>query len=74
MPTNPKHHREPWTPEDVAKLRELAEANMPTRLMGLKIGRTPGAVASEAHRQGISLEPHNVSPYGVGGKRRSPKK
>lgn len=53
-----------WSPSQVAQLRGLAAGNTPTRVIGLKLGRTPGAVASKASQQGISLKPSNQSPYG----------
>ena len=53
----------PWTPADVAKLEELAVQNTPTRVIGLKLGRTPGAVANKASEEDISLKPTNQSPY-----------
>jgi hypothetical protein len=59
-----KRGRVPWTDEEVRKLRELARGNTPTRIIGLKLGRTPGAVQSKASAAGISLKPANRSPYG----------
>jgi hypothetical protein len=53
----------PWTPTQVTQLRELARGNTPTRVIGLKLGRTPAAVTSKASQQGISLNPPNQSPY-----------
>lgn len=53
----------PWTPTEVKELRKLAKGNTPTRVAGLKLGRTPGAVQSKASEQGISLKPTNQSPY-----------
>jgi hypothetical protein len=47
----------------VSKLKELAQGNTPTRVIGLKLGRTPGAVSSKAAQEGISLKPTNQSPY-----------
>lgn len=52
-----------WTPGDVSKLRELARENTPTRVIGLKIGRTPEAVYKKASDEGIPLRPTNQSPY-----------
>lgn len=54
----------PWSPAQVTQLRGLAAGNTPTRVIGLKLGRTPGAVGSKASEQGISLKPTNQSPYG----------
>lgn len=52
-----------WTPVQKAALRKLARQNTPTRVMGFKLGRTPGAVQSQASKQGTSLKPVNQSPY-----------
>ncbi len=52
-----------WTPQDVAKLKGLAAQNTPTRVIGLKIGRTESAIYTQASAQGISLGPTNQSPY-----------
>lgn len=57
-----------WSGSDVAKLRQLARGNTPTRVIGLKLGRTAAAVYSKASERGISLEPHNRSPYGRRGR------
>jgi hypothetical protein len=53
----------PWTPVEVRQLKDLANANTPTRVIGLKLGRTPGAVSSKASEKSISLKPTNQSPY-----------
>jgi hypothetical protein len=53
-----------WTATDKANLRSLAKGNTPTRVIGLKLGRTRGAVQSQASKQGTSLKPTNQSPYG----------
>lgn len=55
----------PWTPDEVEELRRLAEGNTPTRVIGLKLGRTKTAVRSKASAEGISLKPTNQSPYGT---------
>lgn len=52
-----------WTPTDVSNLSKLADGNTPTRVIGLKLGRTPGAVSSKASEEGISLKPTNQRPY-----------
>ena len=62
---NPKykrHSREPWGRGDVQTLRQLARQNTPTRVIGLKLGRTETAVRGKAQREGISLKPINRSP------------
>jgi hypothetical protein len=52
-----------WTPTDVRQLRQLAHENTPTRVIGLKLGRTPEAVYTKASAEGVSLAPTNQSPY-----------
>ena len=51
-----------WTPQEVRQLRTLAKGNTPTRVIGLKLGRTPEAVYTKASEQKISLKPTNQSP------------
>ena len=52
-----------WTSSEVTQLRQLANNNTPTRVIGLKLGRTPAAVSSKASENNISLKPTNQSPY-----------
>ena len=54
----------PWTDEEVEQLRELAKGNTPTRVIGLKLGRSEDSIYSKASAEGISLGPPNQSPYG----------
>jgi hypothetical protein len=65
MATTPKNHGKAWGPADVQQLRQLAQANTPTRVIGLKTGRTPAAVQQKASDEGISLKPTNQRPYGT---------
>ena len=53
----------PWTPAEVSKLEKLASENTPTRVIGLKLGRTEASVYSKASSEGVSLKPTNQSPY-----------
>jgi hypothetical protein len=53
-----------WTPTGVRQIRQLAAQNTPTRVIGLKIGRTEAAVYTKASEAGISLKPTNQAPYG----------
>lgn len=64
MSKSTRNTGQPWTPTDKQQLRELARGNTPTRVIGLKLGRTPDAVQSQASRQGTSLKTPNQSPYG----------
>jgi len=52
-----------WTSADAAQLRGLARQNTPTRVIGLKLGRTEDAVRAKASDLGVSLKPTNQSPY-----------
>lgn len=61
-----KYHRnngKAWTGSDNSALRSLASGNTPTRVIGLKLGRTEGAVRTQASELGVSLKPTNQSPY-----------
>jgi hypothetical protein len=64
MAKKPANHGTPWTPPQVKQLRELAKDNTPTRVIALKLERTPDAVESKASDENISLKPSNQSPYG----------
>ena len=48
---------------EVARLRELARENTPTRVIGLKLGGPEGGIRGKASEKGISLKPNNQSPY-----------
>ena len=52
-----------WDNSDISLLRKLVKENTPTRVIGLKLGRTPEAIYAEASKLGISLKPVNQSPY-----------
>lgn len=52
-----------WTSGDERQLRQLARENTPTRVIGLKLGRTEDAVRSKASDLHVSLKPTNQSPY-----------
>lgn len=63
MAKKPSHHHQDWSRQDVSRMRQLVRENTPTRVMGLKLGRTEDAVRSKASDEGISLKPTNQSPY-----------
>ena len=52
-----------WTSKEIADLRSLANQNTPTRVIGLKLGRTETAIRTKAADKGISLKPVNQKPY-----------
>lgn len=63
MPKYTRNTGKPWKPSDISKLQDLASHNTPTRVIGLKLGRTEDAVRTQASKQDISLAPPNQSPY-----------
>ena len=65
MPKSTRNTGKSWSSADVAALAKLAKGNTPTRVIGLKLGRTPNAVYARASQEGISLAPTNQSPYGT---------
>jgi hypothetical protein len=65
MAKEPPKHGKDWTASDVKQLRQEVKHNTPTRVLGLHLGRTPGAVQNKANELGISLKPTNQSPYGT---------
>jgi hypothetical protein len=65
MAKKPENHGKAWSNQELKQLMQLAKENTPTRLIGLKIGRTADAVQAKASDEGISLKPTNQSPYGT---------
>jgi hypothetical protein len=63
MAKEPSRHYQSWTKAEIQQLDHLAGQNTPTRVIGLKLGRTPDAVRTRAAEEGISLKPTNQSPY-----------
>jgi hypothetical protein len=53
----------PITKTVIQEVKNLAKQNTPTRVIGLKIGRTENSVRSIASNNNISLKPTNQSPY-----------
>ena len=63
MPFYTRNSGSRWTPQDEKTLRDLVKQNTPTRVIGLKTGRTEGAIYSKASELGVSLKPTNQAPY-----------
>lgn len=63
MAKSPANHGKQWTPADVSQLKQLAKENTPTRVIGLKLGRSEDAVRAKAGEERVSLKPINQSPY-----------
>lgn len=63
MSKSTRNTGKPWSPADERQLGKLAAGNTPTRVIGLKLGRTEDAIRSKASERGVSLKPTNQSPY-----------
>lgn len=63
MPKSTRNAGKPWESTDEKVLRDLARGNTPTRVIGLKLGRTEDAVRAKASELDVSLKPTNQSPY-----------
>jgi hypothetical protein len=63
MAKSDRNAGKPWVAADEQTLRRLAKENTPTRVIGLKLGRTEDAVRAKASDIQISLKPTNQSPY-----------
>lgn len=63
MPKSTRNTGKDWSKTDVSQLQNLAKQNTPTRVIGLKLGRTENSVRSKASDESISLKPTNQSPY-----------
>lgn len=60
----PNNKGKQWTQPQETQLKVLSRQNTPTRVMGLKLGRTEAAVQQKASELGVSLKPVNQRPYG----------
>lgn len=65
----PTNSHKQWTSGQESQLRQLVGQNTPTRVIGLKMGRTPAAVQAKSSEIGLSLKPTNQSPYNRRAKR-----
>jgi hypothetical protein len=65
MPKSTRNTGKPWTSSDVKQLKTLAKGDTPTRVIGLKLGRTEAAVYGKASAEGLSLSPTNQRLYGT---------
>jgi hypothetical protein len=63
MAKTPPNQGKHWSNQDVRQLKTLVAQNTPTRVIGLKMGRSPESVYSKASSESISLKPTNQSPY-----------
>ena len=63
MAKNNRNSGKEWKPAEIKEIKSLAAKNTPTRVIGLKLGRTEDAVRNKASENKISLSPTNQSPY-----------
>ncbi len=63
MHKQPANHNKPWSKQEVRELEQLAKGNTPTRIIGLKMGRTEDSIRSKSNDRNISLKPTNQRPY-----------
>jgi hypothetical protein len=65
MSNSTRNSGKPWSPVETKALSELASKNTPTRVIGLKLGRSESAIYAKASEKNVSLKPTNQSPYGT---------
>lgn len=63
MAIKPANSGKTWGVQDNKYLKQLINENTPTRVMGIKLKRSPGSVQSHANHLGLSTKPTNQSPY-----------
>ena len=55
--TNPKKHKQQWTPEELRKMKQLAKSGTSTPEIARRLQRTVSAVRSKADEADVSLKP-----------------
>jgi hypothetical protein len=61
-PVSERNNDRPWSKDDLKALKTLVAENTPTRVIGLKLGRTEDSIYGRAKKDGLSLKPANRSP------------
>jgi hypothetical protein len=64
LPQSIRNASEPWTDEEVDRLKKLAADNIPPPVIGIRLGRPEVAIEGKAAQAGIRLNPRNRPPYG----------
>jgi hypothetical protein len=64
MAKKPAKSGNPWSSADIRQLKKEIKQNTPTRVMGIHLKRSPGAVQQKANDLGLSTKPTNQRPYG----------
>jgi hypothetical protein len=57
----PLNFGQPWTPPEIAQLKELAKDNLPIAVIAKRLRRTEGAIRDMAKRHAIALKPSKRS-------------
>ena len=65
MAKTPPNQGKHWTPEQNRMLKTFAAGNTPTRVIAIKMGRSPEAIYAHATEKSVSLKPNNQRPYGT---------
>jgi hypothetical protein len=52
-----------WSRDDIETLAELIAQNTPTRIIGLKLGRSETSIYQKAAELNLSVKPVNQAPY-----------
>jgi len=63
MAREPKNSGKHSVDQKAKRLRQLVKENTPTRVTGLKLGRTAEGIRSNASGANVSLKPTNQSSY-----------
>ena len=64
MPKYQRNAGKQWSSAEVRALKQMAQQNTPTRIIGLKLGRPVAGVYAKASEKKVSLRPTNQAPYG----------
>lgn len=63
MQKQPQNSGKKWTSEQERQLKKFIKQNMPTRIVALKLKRTPAAIYTKSSEMAWSLKPTNQAPY-----------
>lgn len=63
LPKSKRNTGTSWSAAEEKELRTLIKGNTPTRVIGLKLGRSEASIRSKVQKLSLSLMPPNRSPY-----------
>lgn len=63
LPRSRRNTGTSWSAAEEKELRLLIKGNTPTRVIGLKLGRSEASIRSKVQKLNLSLMPPNRSPY-----------